>query len=325
MNKTISKIAAWTTSVGAMLVMSTAAATADYPRKPITLVVPFAAGGMTDVLARQLGKTMQAELKQPVIVDNRIGAGGIIGGEKVARASADGYTLLITTTAHVVNPSINNQLPYDTEKDFAPIAMLARTPNVLVVNPSVPAHNLQELLEYAKQTNNVSYGSAGVGGTTHLSGELLASRTGAPLLHVPYKGTALALNDLLGEQIQASFVDGLTAIKFVQDGRLRPIGVSTRERNPMLPDVPTIAEQGVPGYETEIWIGFYAPAETPSELLDRLNALARQAMTEPAFKKMMTEQGTAPGEMLRPEFQDYVSAEIKKWGGIVRDAEVVVQ
>lgn len=319
-----SRIKNWLTGACALLAAAAASA-APYPSQPVTLVVPFAAGGMTDVLARQLAKTMQSELKQPVVVDNRTGAGGVIGGEKVARASADGYTLLVTTTAHVVNPAITKQLPYDTEKDFAPIAMLARTPNVLVVNPAVPAKTLQELLAYAKRSGSLSYGSAGVGGTTHLSGELLASRSGAPLLHVPYKGTALALNDLLGGQIQASFVDALTAIKYVQSGKLRAIAVSTRERNPMLPDVPTIAEQGVPGYETEIWIGFYAPAGTPPALVERLNALARESMSEPAFIKLLAEQGTTPGDMNAAVFREYVSAEIRKWGDIVRDAHIVVQ
>lgn len=319
-----SRIKNWLTGACALLAVAAASA-APYPSQPVTLVVPFAAGGMTDVLARQLAKTMQSQLKQSVVVDNRTGAGGVIGGEKVARASADGYTLLVTTTAHVVNPAITKQLPYDTEKDFAPIAMLARTPNVLVVNPAVPAKTLQELLAYAKRSGSLSYGSAGVGGTTHLSGELLASRSGAPLLHVPYKGTALALNDLLGGQIQASFVDALTAIKYVQSGKLRAIAVSTRERNPMLPDVPTIAEQGVPGYETEIWIGFYAPAGTPPALIERLNALARESMSEPAFIKLLAEQGTTPGDMDAVAFREYVSAEIRKWGDIVRDAHIVVQ
>lgn len=319
-----SRIKNWLTGACALLAVAAASA-APYPSQPVTLVVPFAAGGMTDVLARQLAKTMQSQLKQPVVVDNRTGAGGVIGGEKVARASADGYTLLVTTTAHVVNPAITKQLPYDTEKDFAPIAMLARTPNVLVVNPAVPAKTLQELLAYAKRSGSLSYGSAGVGGTTHLSGELLASRSGAPLLHVPYKGTALALNDLLGGQIQASFVDALTAIKYVQSGKLRAIAVSTRERNPMLPDVPTIAEQGVPGYETEIWIGFYAPAGTPPALIERLNALARESMCEPAFIRLLAEQGTTPGDMDAAVFREYVSAEIRKWGDIVRDAHIVVQ
>lgn len=315
------------TLIGAALAAaaSAGAAPAGYATQPVTLVVPFAAGGMTDVLARQLAKTMQGALQQPVVIDNRVGAGGIIGSEKVARARPDGLTLLVTTTAHVVNPSIAKQLPYDTERDFQPIALLATTPNVLVVNPSVPAKNLQELIALAKKTGGVSYGSSGTGGTTHLSGELLASRTGAPFIHVPYKGTALAVNDLLGGQIQASFVDALTAIKYVESGRLRAIGVSTRERNPSLPEVPTLAEQGVPGYETEIWIGFYAPAATPPAIVKQLNALAVKAMSEPAFREMLASQGTTPGALGVEAFGAYVGREFAKWRGIVKTARIEPQ
>ncbi|MCY1277611.1 hypothetical protein D9M69_153270 [compost metagenome] len=307
-----------------MLLAGTAPA-ADYPVQPIALVVPFVAGGMTDVLARQLAKTMQKSLGQPVVVENRPGAGGIIGAEKVARSKGDGYTLMVTTTAHVVNPSITKQLPYNTERDFAPIALLASTPNVLVVNPAVPAKNLQDLLAYARRTGSVSYGSAGTGGTTHLSGALLAGRTGAPLLHVPYKGTAAAVNDLLGGQIQASFVDALTATKYVQAGKLNAIAVTTKARNPMLPNVPTVAEQGVAGYETEIWIGFYAPAGTPPDVVARLNRLAVSSMNEPGFKDTLLQQGTTPGQMAVPEFRSFVSTEIRKWAGIVKDARIEPQ
>lgn len=302
-----------------------AAAASPYPDHAVTLVVPFAAGGMTDVLARQLARKMQEELKQPAVVDNRVGAGGIIGAERVAKSRPDGHTLLITTTAHVVNPAITKQLPYDTEKDFVPVALLARTPNVLVVHPSVPAKNLQELIAFAKKSGGVSYGSSGTGGTTHLSGELLAARTGAPFLHVPYKGTALAVNDVLGGQIQAAFVDALTAVKYVESQKLRAIGVSTAQRNPSLPDVPTIAEQGVPGYETEIWIGLYAPRGTPSAIVQQLNRIAVGAMGEPAFKEMLARQGTAPGTMDATAFEAYVKREIANWQAIVRDARIEPQ
>lgn len=313
-----------------LLVLATALAAgsalaADYPAQPLTLVVPFAAGGMTDILARQFAKTLQTGTGQAAVVDNKPGAGGIIGATRVARAKPDGYTLLITTTAHVVNPSITKNLPYNTEKDFAPIAMLARTPNVLLVNPSLPVKTVPELLDYARKHNGVSYGSSGTGGTTHLSGELLASKTGAPLIHVPYKGTALAVNDLLGGQIQASFVDGLSALRYVKAGTLRAIGVSTRERNPMLPDVPTIAEQGVPGYETEIWIGLYAPAGTPPAILEQLNKLAHESMTEAAFKKTLDEQATTAGSMDVAQTRSYVSSEIRKWGEIVKKAGIEPQ
>ncbi|SFQ09467.1 Tripartite-type tricarboxylate transporter, receptor component TctC [Variovorax sp. OK605] len=313
-------------SLGLALAAGVSAAVASsYPERAVTLVVPFAAGGMTDVLARQLSRRMQDELRQPAVVDNRVGAGGIIGAERVAKSRPDGHTLLITTTAHVVNPAITKQLPYDTEKDFVPVAMLARTPNVLVVHPSVPAKNLQELIAFARKSGGVSYGSSGSGGTTHLSGELLAARTGAPFLHVPYKGTALAVNDVLGGQIQAAFVDALTAVKYVESQKLRAIGVSTAQRNPSLPEVPTIAEQGVPGYETEIWIGLYAPRGTPPEIVRQLNRIAVGAMNEPAFKGMLARQGTAPGTMDTVAFEAYVKREIAKWHAIVRDARIEPQ
>ncbi|NSX14367.1 tripartite tricarboxylate transporter substrate binding protein [Cupriavidus taiwanensis] len=306
--------------IGACFLLGSSGVLAEgaYPHKPVTLVVPFVAGGMTDVMARQLAATMQKATGQPVLVENRPGAGGIIGAEKVARAQPDGYTLLVTTTAHVVNPAITKRLPYDTERDFAPIALLASTPSVLVVNPSVPAKNLQQLFAFARRSGSVSYGSAGTGGTTHLSGALLASRTGAPLLHVPYKGTAAAVNDLLGGQIQASFVDALTALKYIQAGKLTPVAVTTKTRAAVLPDVPTVAEQGVPGYETEIWIGFYGPARLPAEIQARLNDLARSSMNDPPFQEMLQQQGTTPGRMPVPEFQRFVSQEIRKWDDIVK-------
>ncbi|GAA5234506.1 tripartite tricarboxylate transporter substrate binding protein [Verticiella sediminum] len=296
-----------------------------WPSQPVTLIVPFAAGGMTDILARKLAQTMQTDLQQPVLVENRPGAGGVIGSERVARAAADGNTLLVMTTAHVVNPAIIKNLRYDAKNDFAPVAMLAHTPNVLVVHPSVPAKTLPELLEFARQKGGVTYGSAGAGGTTHLSGELLAAMTGAPFTHVPYKGTALAVNDLLGGQIDAAFVDALSATQYIESGRLRAIAVSTPERVPALPDVPTIAEQGVPGYDTRIWIGFYAPAGTPAPIVERLNALARKAMHEPQFQQTLSSQGTQPGDMDVPAFTQFVDEEFVKWARIVQEAGIEPQ
>lgn len=294
----------------------------NYPSRPINLVVPFAAGGMTDILGRQLGKSMGSTWSATAIVDNRVGAGGIIGADRVAKSTPDGYNLLVTTTAHVVNPSITKKLPYDTLADFTPVAMLARTPNVLLVNPSVPAKNLQELLAYARKKGGATYGSAGTGGTTHLSGELLAAKTGAPFVHVPYKGTALAINDLLGKQIDASFVDALSAVKYVESGALHAIAVSTKDRNPALPDVATIAEQGVPGYETEIWIGLYGPANLPAPITEKLNRLAREAMSEPNFKMRLEKQGTQNVTMDVQTFRNYVRSEVAKWAEICKLAGI---
>ncbi|WP_420997180.1 tripartite tricarboxylate transporter substrate binding protein [Cupriavidus sp. 30B13] len=309
----------------AVAALAGAGQAAPWPTQPIRLVVPFAAGGLTDVLARQLSRTMQAELKQPVVVDNKPGAGGIIGADIVAKSSPDGYTLLVTTTAHVVNPAVAKSLPYDTEKDFAPIAKLVSTPTVLAVNPAVPATNLRELIAYAQRSGGVTYGSSGPGGITHLSGELLAARTGAPFVHVPYKGTALAVNDLLGGQINASFIDALTATRFVESGKLRAIGVTTATRNAALPGVPTLAEQGVPGYDTEIWIGFYAPAGTPPGRLAQLNRLAVASMNEPGFRATLQQQGTTAATMGLADFQAYVASEIGKWRAVVQTAHIEQQ
>lgn len=309
-------------AAGLALAFAAQAQAADYPSQAITLVVPFAAGGMTDVLARKVGQTLQQELGQTVIVENRPGAGGVIGSERVANAKPDGHTLLVMTTAHVVNPVIIKNLRYDAQKDFVPVALLATTPNVLVVNPKVPAKNIPELLDFARKNGGVNYGSAGTGGTTHLSGELLQAMTSAPFTHIPYKGTALAVNDLLGGQLHASFVDALTATQHVQSGRLRAIGVSTADRNPTLPDVPTIAEQGVPGYETMIWIGFYAPAGTPPAVVEKLNSLARKAMNEPEYKKTLLSQGTNPGDMDVAAFGKFVDGEFAKWARIVKEAGI---
>lgn len=293
-----------------------------YPARPINIIVPFAPGGMTDILARQLAATIQRDLKQPGIVDNRLGAGGIIGADRVAKARADGYTLLVTTTAHVVSPAIVKKLPYDTVKDFQPIALLARTPNVLLVNPTNPARSLAELLAFARQKGSFTYGSSGTGGTTHLSGELLAAKTGAPLVHVPYKGTALALNDLLGGQIDGAFVDALSAVQYVKAGALRAIAVSTRERVAALSEVPTVAQQGVADYETEIWIGLYAPAGTPTAIVTRLNALAQRAMGAADFRKVLEERGTTAGTLGADAFSGFVKAETAKWQSIVALARI---
>lgn len=296
-----------------------------YPAQTITVVVPFAAGGMTDILGRQFAKTLQQDVHQAVIVDNRLGAGGIVGADKVAKAHSDGYTLLITTTAHVVNPAITKNLPYDTAKDFEPVALLARTPNVLMVNPANPAKNLQEFLDYARKKGGAFYGSSGTGGTTHLSGELLSNRTGAPLIHVPYKGMALAVSALIGGQIDASFVDALSAVQYIRSGTLRAIAVSTKDRSPALPSVPTISEQGVPGYETEIWIGLYAPKGTPQEIIKQLNGLANKSMGEQSFKAMLLDRGTTNGGMSVEDFRRYVSSELAKWQAIVATAKIQIE
>lgn len=289
----------------------------SYPTKNIKVVVPFAAGGMTDILARQFAKKLSEQTAKPVIVENKTGAGGIIGAEYVAKSKNDGHTLMVTTTAHVVNPAINNQLPYNTEEDFSPIAMLARTPMVLMVNHQFPANTIEGFIKYSKEKEPVTYGSAGAGGLTHMSGELLALKTGANLTHIPYKGTALAVNDLLGGHIDASFVDALTASNYLKNGQLKPLGVTTSYVLEDYPTIPTISSELNNDYETEIWIGLYAPKGVDEAILNRLNQIAREAMSEPEFLKMIKSQGTTPGDMETKDFGLFVNQEIGKWKSVV--------
>lgn len=315
------------TSVALGLLGTTfAAGAADapaYPQKPITIMVGFPPGGLTDVLARRLARDLQTELKQTVIVENKAGASGQIATAQVAKATADGYTLLVTATHHVINPAINPKLPYDTAKDFIPIAELGSTPNVLVVHPSLPVSNLQDYLGYArKQQGGLAYGSSSIAGSTHLSGEMLALMTKAPLLHVPYKGLAPATSDLLGGQIPSLFSDLQSIMPFIKDGKVRPIGVTSPERSPSLPNVPTIAEQGVPGFEVTTFIGLYGPANLPKPIVERLNKLAVQSMNKPESVEWLKINGGSPGKKNVTEFASFVNAELAKWRRVVKDANV---
>lgn len=294
-----------------------------YPQKPITIMVGFPPGGLTDVLARRLAKDLQTELKQTVIVENKAGASGQIATAQVSKATADGYTLLVTATHHVINPAINPRLPYDTAKDFVAIAELASTPNVLVVHPSLAVSNLQDYLSYArKQQGGLAYGSSSIAGSTHLSGEMLALMTKAPLLHVPYKGLAPATSDLLGGQIPSLFSDLQSIMPFIKDGKVRPIGVTSPARSSSLPNVPTIAEQGVPGFEVTTFIGLYGPADLPKPIVDRLNKLAVQSMTKPESVEWLKINGGSPGKKNATEFATFVNSELVKWRRVVVDANV---
>ncbi|MNM97152.1 Tripartite tricarboxylate transporter family receptor [compost metagenome] len=296
-----------------------------WPAKPVTIVVPFPAGGMTDLLARRIARDMQAELKQPFVVDNRAGASGQIGTEIVARANPDGYTLLVSATHHVINPAIRPKLPYNASKDFTNIALLATTPNVLVVNNSVPASNLPEFLAYArKQSEGLSYGSSSIGGATHMSGELLRLMTKVPMTHIPYKGASPALADLLGGQIPALFHDVMTMAPYVKDGKVKAIGVTSARRSEALPNVPTIAEQGVPGYEATTWIGFYGPANLPRPLVEKLNREAVKSMNSAEAKTYLTQNGTSPGALNAEQFGSFVQAELDKWKRVATEAKVKV-
>ena len=262
----------------AALAVGASATAADFPDRTITMVVPFAAGGSTDVVARIVAQKMSEDLGQQVIVQNVAGAGGNLGAGNVARAEPDGYTILMGTVAtHALNPLILKSTPYDAEKDFAPISLLVVVPNVLVVNPELPAKTVQELVALLKaEPDKYSYASSGNGTPLHLSGELFKSMAGVSMQHIPYKGAGPALNDVIGNQVPIMFDNLPSSSSHIKAGTLRALAVTTAERAPSFPDVPTVAESGIPGYETYTWNALFAPAKTPNEVVMRLNASAKR-------------------------------------------------
>lgn len=294
----------------------------DFPSKPLTIIVPFASGGTTDILARVVAQGLGTELGQSVVVDNRAGAGGNIGASAVARAPADGYTLLMGTVGtHAINASLYKKLPFDPIKDFAPLTRVANVPNLLVANPKQPFKNVQELIAYAKANpGKVNFGSSGSGSSIHLSGELFKSMAKVDMQHVPYKGSAPAVTDLLGNQISIMFDNMPSAIQHVRSGKLRPLAVTTAKRSPELPDVPTIAEAGVPGYEATSWFGLFAPAGTPAAVLARLNKALVKVLSQPEIKKKINEQGAETYSETPEQFAAFIQAESTKWGKVVKES-----
>lgn len=291
-----------------------------YPAKPITMVVPFAAGGTTDILARVIGQALNKELGQPVVIDNRAGAGGNIGGALAAKAPADGYTLFMGTVGtHAINAALYKKMPFDHINDFTPLTRVAMVPNLLVANPAQPFKTVKELIAYAKANpGKVNFGSSGNGSSIHLSGELFKSMTGVEMVHVPYRGSAPAVTDLLGNQIAIMFDNMPSAIQHVRSGRLRPIAVTTAKRSPELPNVPTIAEAGVPGYEATSWFGLFAPAKLPADVTNRLGAALTKVLNDPEVKKKIAEQGGEPMVEKPAEFAAFIAKETDKWARVVK-------
>ncbi|MDH4415382.1 MAG: tripartite tricarboxylate transporter substrate binding protein [Rhizobium sp.] len=302
----------------------TAQAQAAFPERPVTLVVPFAAGGSTDVVARVIAEKMSADLGQQVIVQNVAGAGGSLGAGNVARAEPDGYTILMGTVAtHALNPLILKNKPYDAEADFAPVSLLVLVPNVLVVNPELPAKSVEELLALLKaEPDKWSYASSGNGTPLHLSGELFKSLAGVSMEHIPYKGSGPALNDVLGNQVSIMFDNLPSSSAHIKAGTLRALAVTTAERAPSFPDVPTMAEAGLPGYETYTWNALFAPKDTPQEVIDRLNAAAVKAMADPGVAERMKEFSATIVASTPDELAAHVKAEVAKWTPVVKDANV---
>jgi len=297
-----------------------AQAQAAWPERPVTLVVPYTAGGVTDALARNIAKALSERLKQPVVVDNRPGGGANIGAALVAKAKADGYTLLMGSAAtHAINASLYKKLSYDHIKDFAPISFVAQVPNVLVVHPSVPANNVKELIAHAKaHPGQLNFGSSGAGGTIHLSGELFKAMAGVQMTHVAYKGSAPAVNDLLGGQTQVMFDSSV--VPHVKAGKLRALGVTSAKRSSALPDVPTIAEAGLPGYEATAWFGILAPAGAPEPVIKKLNTEISAVLRDPTFNTWMEGQGFDVAGGSPADFADHIRKETAKWARVVKDS-----
>lgn len=297
-----------------------------WPTKPIRMLVGFAAGGSTDVSARLIAQALSERLGQPVIVENRAGAGGNIAAEAAAKADPDGYTLLMSTsTTFATNPNLYKTLPFNVQTDFAPIALTAFIPNLLVVHPSVPGNNLAEFVAYLKANpGKLNFGSAGNGSSQHIAGELFNSLAGARMMHIAYRGGALAVNDLLGGQLQVIFAPLVEVLQLVRSDKVRALGITTTKRSPLLSDVPPIAET-LPGYEIALWNGLVAPAKTPPEIIDRINKATIDALRSPELKAKLAEQGSEPVGNTPAEFKTFIDSELVKWRKLVEISGATVQ
>jgi tripartite-type tricarboxylate transporter receptor subunit TctC len=301
-------------------------AAAMYPERLVRIVVPFAPGGGTDVIARTLAQEMAKELGVSVVIENKPGAGTIIGTQAVAASTADGYTLLMGTFSHAVNSSLSAKLPYDPHKDFAAVALIARSFNMVVVNPKSSVRTIADLIAAAKaDLDKLSYGTFGVGTSAHLAGELFKDMAKVNLTAVPYKGAAPAITDLIGGQIDVMFTTVASAASFVESGQLRAIAVTSAERSPAFPQLPTVAEAGVPGYAAESWYGLFAPAGTPAAVIDRLNKAAASAVQSEAFRKLGVNEGLVTVTLPPDALDRYVRAEEERWRRVIRDAGIKVE
>ena len=321
MHRSIRSAGALVAIVAASLfAVSLAFAQADYPSKPIRLVVPFPPGGTTDILARAVAQKLTEAWGQQVIVDNRPGAGGNIGSDLVAKAAPDGYTLLMGTVGtHAINPSLYARMPYDAQKDFAPVILVASVPNVLEVDPSLPVHTVQELIAYARANpGKLNFASSGNGTSIHLSGELFKAMTGVKMTHVPYKGSAPALADLVGGQVQLMFDNLPSSLGLIKGGKLRAIAVTSTARSSALPDVPTLAESGLPGYEASSWFGVLAPARTPPAIIAKLNAAIDAWLASPEAKDKLASQGAVAAGGTPADFAHWIAGETVKWAKVVK-------
>ena len=298
------------------------AAAQDYPNKPIRMIVPYPPAGGTDVVARVLNEPLSSTLGQPIVIDNKGGAAGNLGTDLVAKAMPDGYTILFTLSSHTINPKLYPKLPFDVEKDFTAISLAAYIPQILVVHPSLPVTNIQELIAHAKANpGKLNYASVGIGSPGHIAGELFKLRTGVDIVHVPYKGGGPAVSDTLGGQVQLLFVSLPAAYQHVKAGRLRPLAVASDKRSIAAPDIPTIAEQGV-DCVVNSWYGALVPAKTPPAIVARLNAAMVKVLQTPELKDKLMAQGAEAAWTTPAEFEALIRDELKKWEYVIREAKI---
>jgi tripartite-type tricarboxylate transporter receptor subunit TctC len=309
------------------MAFATAAAAQNFPSKPVRVVITYPPGGSTDVVGRALAAKLTEVLGQQVVVDNRGGAGGIIGSDIVAHATPDGYTVLLGTSAGMsINPLLHKKLPYDVQRDFAPISLVVINPQALVAHPALPANNVQELIKLARaKPGQINYASPGVGSPNHMGMELLKSMTGINVVHVPYKGGGPAMTELLAGQVQLLFNSIPSVLPQVKAGRLKALAVGSARRSPAMPDVPTVAESGVPGYEYATWYGLFAPAGTPRPVIAQLNKAVAAALKNPELAQSLAAQGSEPNPTTPDELARFVKSEHDRWSRVVTAAHMTAE
>ena len=315
----------WLLGTTVMLISGLATAQ-PYPAKPVRLVVPFPAGGATDILARTISLKAAEKLGQQIVIDNRPGAGGTIGSDHVAKSAPDGYTLLIATgSTHSIGPIINPKIPYNVDRDFIPVVYVAKTSSVLVVPSTLPVKNLAEFIALAKsRPGQLNYGSSGNGTNSHLSSELFKAQAGIFITHIPYRGTGLVFNDMMSGQVHMLMDNYVTSQSNIKEGKLRVLGVTSPQRLPFLPEVPTLDEQGLKGFDVSNWFGIYAPKGTPSDLVAKVNTAFNQALQDPDMQKRLAVLGATPTGGTPEQMGTMVAADTVKWTQVIRDRKIVV-
>jgi len=313
----------WRLVAMAAMALTGAAAAQDYPNRPVRFVVPYPPGGGTDVVARILQEPLAAELGQPIIIDNRGGAAGNLGTDIVAKSLADGYTILFTLSSHTINPKLYDKLPFDVERDFVPVSLATLVPQILVANPGVPVNSVKELIAYAKANpGKLNYASVGTGSPGHIAGELFKLKTGVDIVHIPYKGGGPAVIDTIGGQVQLLFVTMPAAWQHVKAGKLKALAVTSATRTVTAPDVPTIAESGIPDYVVDSWYGAFAPAKTPPAIVAKLNAAFAKVLANPQVRERLLAQGAEAAPSTPAEFDRRVKEELAKWEQVIKSANI---